>query len=81
MCHTQELGSNIQGQGHNQGLKVKYFLCNYLKLAEAHCVPKLKVKVKEKQKLYVQRQYSSQGKLILVREKSGKFALLKLWTP
>ena len=23
----------------------------------------------------------SQGKLILVREKSGKFALLKLWTP
>ena len=28
--------------------------------------------------LYVQIQYNSQGKLILVREKSGKFALLKL---
>ena len=32
----QELGSHIQGQGHNQGLEVKYFLCDYLKLAEAH---------------------------------------------
>ena len=34
----QELGSYIQGQGHNQGSEVKYFLCDYLKLAEAHCV-------------------------------------------
>ena len=23
VCHTQELGSHIQGQGHNQGLEVK----------------------------------------------------------
>ena len=36
MCHTQELGSRIQGQGHSQGLEVKYFLCDYLKLAEAY---------------------------------------------
>ena len=34
----QDLGSHIQGQGHNQGSEVKYFLCEYLKLAEAHCV-------------------------------------------
>ena len=34
MCHTQELGSHIQGQGHNQRSEVKYFLCDYLKLAE-----------------------------------------------
>ena len=36
MCHTQELGSHIQGQGHNQGSEVKSFLCNFLKLAEAN---------------------------------------------
>ena len=23
VCHTEELGSSIQGQGHNQGLEVK----------------------------------------------------------
>ena len=34
----QELGFLIQGQGHNQGSEVKYFLCDYLKLAEAHCI-------------------------------------------
>ena len=42
--HTLKLGSYIQGQGHNQGLEVKYFLCDYLKLAEAHCI-KLRKKV------------------------------------
>ena len=44
MCHTQELGSHIQGQGHNQGSEVKSFLCNFLKLAEANFV-KLSKKV------------------------------------
>ena len=44
MCHTQELGSHIEGQGHNQGSEIKYFLCDYLKLAEAHCI-KLSKKV------------------------------------
>ena len=38
VCQTQELGSHIKGQGLNQGLEVKYFLCDYLKLAEAHCI-------------------------------------------
>ena len=42
--HTQKLGSHIQGQGHNQGSEVKYFLCDDLKLAEAHCI-KLSKKV------------------------------------
>ena len=35
VCHTQELGYHIQGQGHNQGSEVKLCLCDYLKLAEA----------------------------------------------
>ena len=38
MCHTQELGYHIQGQGHNQGSEVKSCLCDYLKLAEANFV-------------------------------------------
>ena len=42
--HTQKLGCHIQGHGHNLGSEVKYFLCDYLKLAEAHCI-KLSKKV------------------------------------
>ena len=38
VCHAQELGSHIQGQGHNQGSEVKSFLCDYLKLAEANFI-------------------------------------------
>ena len=38
MCHTQELGHRIQGQGHNQESEVKSCLCDYLKLAEANFV-------------------------------------------
>ena len=44
VCHTQELGSHIQGQGQNQGLEVKSFLCDYFKLAEVNFV-KLSKKV------------------------------------
>ena len=29
MCHTQVLGSHIQGQGNSQGSEVKSFLCDY----------------------------------------------------
>ena len=36
VCHIQELGYHIQGQGHNQGSEVKSCLSNYLKLAEAN---------------------------------------------
>ena len=64
MYHTQELGSHIQGQGHNQGSEVKYFLCDYLKLAEAHCV-KLKKNVNHNKKechtLYLCSQTQGQG--------------------
>ena len=38
VCRAQELGSHIQGQGHNQGSEVKSFLCDYLKLVEANFV-------------------------------------------
>ena len=44
MCRAQELGSHIQGQGHNQGSEVKSFLCDFLKLAEANFI-KLSKKV------------------------------------
>ena len=44
VCHAQELGSHIQGQGHHQGSEVKSFLCDYLKLAEANFI-KLSKKV------------------------------------
>ena len=30
VCHTEEQGFHIQGQGHNQGSGVKSFLCDYL---------------------------------------------------
>ena len=36
--HTQDLSFHIQGQGHNQGWKVKSFLCSYLKLAGANFI-------------------------------------------
>ena len=29
LCRAEELGSHIQGQGHNQGSEVKSFLCDY----------------------------------------------------
>ena len=38
VCQTQELGSHIQGKGHNQGSEVKSFLCEYLKLAETNFI-------------------------------------------
>ena len=38
VCRAQELGSHIQGQGHNQGSEVKSFLCDHLKLAEANFI-------------------------------------------
>ena len=38
VCRIQELGSHIQGQGHNQGSEVKSFLCEYLKLAETNFI-------------------------------------------
>ena len=64
MCQTQELDSHIQGQGHNQGLEVKYFLCDYLKLAEAHCI-RLSKKVSQNKKvchtLYLCSQTQGQG--------------------
>ena len=44
VCHAQDLGSHIQGQGHNQGSEVKSFLCDDLKLAEANFI-KLSKKV------------------------------------
>ena len=50
MFHTQKIGSHIQGQGHNQESEVKYFLCDYLILAEAHCI-KLSKKVNHNQKV------------------------------
>ena len=60
----QELGSHIQGQGHNQGLEVKYFLWDYLKPAEAHCVrPSKKVSHHRKvcHTLYLCSQTQGQG--------------------
>ena len=48
MFHTLKLGSHIQG--HSQGSKVKYFLFDYLKLAEALCI-KLSKKVYRNQKV------------------------------
>ena len=38
VCHPQELGSHIQGQGHNQGSELKSGTCDYLKLAKANFV-------------------------------------------
>ena len=50
VCHTQELGYHIQGQGHNQRPEVRTCLCDYLKLAEGNFVKNHK-KVNHNQKV------------------------------
>ena len=75
VCHAQELGSHIQGEGHNQGSEVKSFLCDYLKLAESNFVKPSK-KVNHKVKVTIWGQSSKY--VSAITQKSTKANFIKL---
>ena len=75
VCRAQELGSHIQGQGHNQGSEVKSFLGDYLKLAEANFV-KHSNKVNHKVKVTIWGQSSKY--VSAITQKSTKANFIKL---